>query len=133
MLHHIENKTNEKIPRIPFQKISTFVLKQGYELSLVFVTNKISQEINKQYRDKDYPTNILSFPLSKNDGEILIDISVVRREAKDLGEKESTYLAYIFIHGLTHLNEFDHGSRMEEEEHKIRTEFKHLFKSSNLL
>lgn len=133
MLHHIENRTNERLPRIPFAKIADFALSQGYEVSLVFVDSETSQRLNKQYRQKDNPTNILSFPLTKDEGEILIDIKVVKKEAKELGEKESTYLAYIFIHGLVHLKGFDHGSRMEEEEKKIRNKFKEFFTSSNLL
>jgi probable rRNA maturation factor len=133
MLHHIENKTKERLPNLPLGEIAEFALGQGYELSLVFVTSATSKKINKQYRQKDKPTNILSFPLSENEGEILIDIKIVKKEAKEIGEKESTYLTYIFIHGLIHLKGFDHGSRMEREEKKIRNKFKELFDTSNLL
>ncbi len=130
---HIENKTNKTLPRIPFKKIAGFALTQGYELSLVFVTNEISREVNKKYRGKDYPTNILSFPLNATEGEILIDLDVVKKEAKEQNENLTAYLTYIFIHGLVHLKGFDHGSKMETEERKIRENFNHLFASSNLL
>jgi probable rRNA maturation factor len=133
MLHHIENRTKERLPKLPFSEIAEFALGQGYELSLVFVTSATSRKVNNQYRQKDKPTNILSFPLSKNEGEILIDFKVVSEEAKELGEKEPAYLAYIFIHGLAHLKGFDHGSRMEREEKKIRNKFKEFFEASKLL
>lgn len=133
MLHHIENRTKEHIPKLPFSDIAEFALGQGYELSLVFVTSATSRKLNKQYREKDKATNILSFPLSKNEGEILIDIKVVKKEAVEMGEDDPAYLAYIFIHGLAHLKGFDHGSRMEREEKKIRNKFKEIFNTSNLL
>ncbi len=82
MLHHIENKTSKSlagIKSIPFNTIADYALSQGYELSLVFVTSEISRKINKQYRGKDKPTNILSFPLEKNEGEILIDLQLIKK------------------------------------------------------
>lgn len=133
MLQHIENKTSENIPALPFRDIADFALNQGYELSLVFVDSKTSKKLNSTYRQKNNSTNILSFPLSKTEGEILIDIKVVKEEAGALKEKLPVYLAYIFIHGLVHLKGLDHGSKMEKEEKKIRNRFRGIFKSSNLL
>ena len=127
---HIENKTRIKIGDIPFKEIKDVALGQGYELSLVFVPSKTSHEVNRTYRKKDKPTNILSFPYSDTDGEILMDIALVRDEATCQGENLNTYIAYLFIHGLIHLKGFDHGSRMEEEERQVRNKFKSLFASS---
>ncbi|MBI3632150.1 MAG: rRNA maturation RNase YbeY [Candidatus Vogelbacteria bacterium] len=120
---HIANKTRKRIPIVLFQEIKDFALGQGYELSLVFVGDKISKLINEKYRGKNEPTNILSFPYSENEGEILIDLNIVSKEAVVLGQKVSSYLMYIFIHGLMHLKGFDHGSRMEAAEEKIRIKF----------
>ena len=133
MLHPIKNNSGEKLPRVPFRDIAAFALPKDYVLSIVFVDHKLSKKLNNTYRKKNKPTNILSFPLEKNEGEIFIDVKIVREEAKTLHEKESAYLAYVFIHGVTHLKGFDHGSRMEAEEAKIRRKFKLLFASSNLL
>ncbi len=130
---HIENKTDEKIRKIPFAEITDLALVHGYDLSLVFVSHATSKKFNNLYRNKNNPTNILSFPLSEKEGEILIDIKIIKKEAVELGETELAYLTYIFIHGLTHLKGLDHGSRMEREEKKIRRKFKNTFESSNLL
>lgn len=132
MPQHIENKTSIKVAGIPFKKIKDAALGQGYELSLVFVTSKISHEINNKYRGKDKSTNILSFPYSKDDGEILMDLNLIKEEARSQNENFKTYITYLFIHGLIHLKGFDHGSRMEGEEKKIREKFKTLFSSSEL-
>ena len=120
---HIENKTREDLPHLPFEEIKNYSIGQGYELSLVFVSHKTSRTINQRYRQKDNPTNILSFPLTKTEGEILIDIKLVKKEARDLQEKDSSYLKYIFIHGLLHLKGLSHGSRMEVEERRIMDNF----------
>lgn len=120
---HIRKRTKSPLPSLPFEKIKDFVLGQGYELSLVFVSGATSKKLNNLYRQKNNPTNILSFPYSENEGEILIDLKLVKQEARDLGEKEVDYLTYIFIHGLTHLKGFDHGSRMEAEEKRIMDKF----------
>ena len=124
---HLRKRTKSALPSLPFEKIKDFILGQGYELSLVFVGDKLSRKLNKQFRDKDRATNILSFPYSKTDGEIFIDPNVVKRESKREREKFSSYLAYVFIHGLTHLKGFDHGSKMEVEENKAKKKFAELF------
>jgi probable rRNA maturation factor len=79
--------------------------------------------INLKHRGKDKPTNILSFPLDKNSGQIFICPSYSKKEAPDFDRTFSNYLGFLFIHGVIHLKGFDHGSTMENEERKIRTQF----------
>lgn len=119
----ITNKTKGKLPRLPFQRLKDAVLGKDYELSVVFVTDKLSQELNRTWREKDKPTNILSFPLSKTAGEIFIAPAVVRREAPSFDRNVSNFTAFLFIHGLFHLKGFDHGGKMEDEEAKVRKQF----------
>ena len=99
------------------------VLGKDYDLSLVFIGNKRSQKLNKEYRDKDKPTNILSFPLENTQGEIFINLAFSKKHAKDFGRTEKNFVAFLFIHGLFHLKGYDHGSTMEKEEVKIRNKF----------
>jgi len=70
---NIKNTTKGKLPRLPFEHMKDEVLGKNYDLSLVFIGDKLSRKLNKLSRKKDYPTNILSFPLSKNAGEIFIN------------------------------------------------------------
>jgi len=116
-------KGNFKIPKLPFEAIKDFVLGKEYELSLAFVTEAESQTYNNSYRQKDYPTNILSFPLTENSGEIIICPAVAEKQAPDFDRKFENYIGFLFIHGLVHLKGFDHGSRMENEEERIRAQF----------
>jgi probable rRNA maturation factor len=118
------NKTRGKVPgNLPFKAIKEKVLGTNYELSVVFITPKESQKLNRIYRNKNKPTNVLSFPLDKHAGEIVICPSYAKSELKDFGRTFSNYLVFLFIHGLMHLKGFDHGSRMEREEAKIRQSF----------
>ncbi len=119
----IINTTKGKLPRLPFEDIKNFTLGKKYHLSLVFVGDKLSQKLNNKYRKKNKPTNILSFPLSKTEGEIFINYRLAQREAKKYERKFSDYIGFLFIHGLFHLKGFEHSSKMEEQEAKIREVF----------
>ncbi len=100
------------------EKIKRDILGQDYSLSLAFVSAKKSQEINKQYRGKDKPTNILSFSLRKNEGEILLCKPVIRKEAKNFGKTFDGFLGFLVIHGMLHLKGCVHGATMERLELK---------------
>lgn len=112
----IANKTKKKVPKVPFSDIYEAILGADYELSLVFCGDTLSHRLNKTYRDKDKPTNILSFPLEKKTGEIFIDLVKVEKEAKELDETFAFRIAFLFIHGCLHLKGFDHSSKMERQE-----------------
>ena len=114
----IINKTKARLPRLPFLDIKNDILGKNYSLSLAFVDEKTSQKINKEYRGKDRPTNILSFLLHKNEGEILICPPVVRREAKNFERNFSQFMGFLVIHGMFHLKGHEHSSTMERLEEK---------------
>lgn len=111
------------IPEIPFLPIKEKVLGKKYNLTIVFCTPKESQERNQGYRDKDYPTNILSFPLSKDEGEIYISLATVRRDAKKFEMSYNKFLHLLIIHGILHLKGLDHGSTMEKLEDTYLTTY----------
>ncbi len=118
------NKTIKgKPPSLPFLKIKEAVLGKTYDLSLVFIGSTRSKALNKTYRNKDKPANILSFPISKSEGEIFIDLKEATRTFKNFDRKYKNFIALLFIHGLLHLKGFAHGSKMESEEEKIIKKF----------
>ena len=116
-------KSNVPLGTLLLVRIKNHVLGKDYELSVVFITPKKSRALNFTSRKKDTPTNILSFPLDKNTGEIFICPSYAKKEAADFGRTYENYLAFLFIHGLVHLKGFDHGSTMEKMETSIRERF----------
>ncbi len=99
------------------------VLGTDYELSLVFASKTVLKNLNGTYRGKNEPTDILSFPLSDSEGEIYINLEEARKESKKFNREFKNFIGFLFIHGLTHLKGFVHGSTMERQEIKFRKKF----------
>lgn len=113
------------LPSLPYFLIKEKILGKGFDLTVVFCTPEESRKRNKEYRGKDYPTNILSFPLSENEGEIYISPSTARRDAKNFNMSYRKFLHLLFIHGCLHLKGHDHGSTMEKlEDTYLKTFYK---------
>jgi probable rRNA maturation factor len=99
-----------------FSVIKNDILGKKYSLSIAYVDQKTSKELNKKYRGKNKPTNILSFPLRKNMGEIVLCLDVIKKEAKNFSRTPDRFLGFLVIHGMLHLDGMEHGSTMEERE-----------------
>lgn len=114
----ITNLTRGQLPRLPFRALKEKVLGKKYDLSLVFIDENKSKELNRIYRKKNKPTNVLSFPLGKLEGEIFICIKVAKKEAAGYGKTWQDFLAFLVIHGMLHLKGLRHGSIMDKAEKK---------------
>ena len=99
-----------------YEYIVRGVLGSRYTLSIVLIGDKRSHTLNNDYRKKDKPTNVLTFPLDTTSAEIFINIAQVRRDAKKNGFSKSNYAKYLLIHGCLHLKGYTHGSTMEKAE-----------------
>jgi len=108
---------------IPYEDMKNHYLGNSYELSLVFCTKKTMRTLNRESRGKDYATNILSFPLSDTSGEIFICLPVCKKQYKKFDRSFDNFIGFLFIHGLVHLNGFDHGDTMDHEEETLRNFF----------
>ncbi len=118
-----KTKTAPRINGAVFQSIKETVLGESYDLSLVFVGDRLAKKLNATYRQKNYATDILSFSVDKTSGEIFINPTVARKKAKEFARSESNYFMFLFIHGLFHLKGMDHSAIMEREEKKVRKTF----------
>ena len=102
------------------------------ELSVTFVSNERIQEINREYRDKDPATDVISFameelgegeiPLIGADmprvlGDIIISTEKAREQAAEYGHSFSRELGFLTVHGFLHLLGYDH--EIEEDEKKM--------------
>lgn len=101
------------------------------EVSVTFVTNAAIQEINREYRDKDQPTDVISFALEEMGegemaiigegmprilGDIIISTERTEEQASEYGHSFERELGFLAIHGFLHLLGYDH---MTEEEEKV--------------
>lgn len=116
-------KTNLSIDRLVFAKMKESLLGEDYDLSLALVGKNEIKKLNKSYRGVNETTDILSFSLSDNEGEIFICPEIARKKAYYFDRSYDNFIKYLFIHALVHLKGFEHGSRMESEEKKIRKKF----------
>jgi probable rRNA maturation factor len=119
----ITNTTKAKVPNLVFSAMKNAVLGKKYELSVIIVSKAKIQKLNKEYRDINKPTDILSFPLSDSFGEIYINPDMTKLEAKKFDRDYENFFGFLFIHGLVHLKGFDHGSTMESIEARFRKKF----------
>ena len=117
--------TKGKLPSLPFLELKEKILGKKYELSIAFVTPKISKDLNRRYRNKNKSTNILSFSIDKNIGELVIDIEAVKKDAPKFNKNYARFLGHLVIHGMLHLKGFEHSSKMDsiEEKHCLKFGF----------
>lgn len=122
-----ENKEYEKIIKKVIEKCFKEEMLENSKLyiSITLTTPKHIHEINKQYRDVDKETDVLSFPMfEKNElddkiknqdfeyedvlGDIVISIEKVEEQAKEYGHSFEREFSYMLVHGFYHLMGYDH-------------------------
>ncbi|HDO23609.1 MAG TPA: rRNA maturation RNase YbeY [bacterium] len=99
--------------------IKNKILGKEYDLSIVSAKDDLMKKLNSVYRNKYKTTNTLSFSLSKEMGEIFINITLAKKEAAKAKIPSEQYIDYLFTHSILHLKGYAHGKRMREEENKI--------------
>lgn len=88
---------------------------KDFELTIRVVDIEESQQLNFQYRQKDKPTNVLSFPFEVPEGielnllgDLIICADIVSQEAKEQNKAQFNHWAHLVIHGCLHLLGYDH-------------------------
>lgn len=101
----------------------TAVTDKTFELTIRLVNVEESQQLNSQYRQKDKPTNVLSFPFEVPDGielnllgDLVVCVQVVEQEAKEQNKALFDHWAHMIIHGCLHLLGYDHINDDDAEE-----------------
>jgi probable rRNA maturation factor len=120
---NITNETKHKLPKVEFEAIAKEILGEDYILNVVIVSPGKIKKLNTIYRDKEVPTDILSFPISKDEGEMYICVEETKKEAIKFERSYENFFPFLFIHGCVHLKGYDHGAIMESIEAKVRKQF----------
>ncbi len=90
--------------------------------SMLVTTADEMQQLNKQYRDHDKTTNVLSFPMQSPEevdisllGDIVLCASVIQQEAGQQSKSDDSHWAHMVVHGMLHLQGYDHVQNDEAE------------------
>lgn len=108
-----------KVPSRALKKIGAAILavlgQAEAELSLALIGNAEMRKLNARYRGKDYPTDVLSFPLEEKLpsperllGDVIISVEKAREQAKERGRTRDEEMVTLLIHGIVHLLGYDH-------------------------
>tara|TARA_Y100001954_G_C15806229_1_gene602797 strand:+ start:1989 stop:2462 length:474 start_codon:yes stop_codon:yes gene_type:complete len=118
---HIKN-----VLTFAIQELKPNLLKNPFYLSVLITNNFEISKINLKYRNKNLPTNVLSFPLdeermifdeipSKILGDIVLSLEKIKIESIELNKPFNNHLTHILIHGLLHLLGYNHQNDKEAE------------------
>jgi len=111
------------------KRVFEIVRKEG-EVSLLLVDDPTIRDLNREYRGRDRPTDVLSFALNEGElpdpapemwGDIVISVESALRQAEEYGHSFETEMARLLIHGALHLLGYDHETT-ESEAERMRTQ-----------
>lgn len=128
----IFNQTNEKLDKELDElkdMLSDFCKREDLGnviFNIIIIDNSTIHKINKEYRDKDAPTDVISFALEDDKtviepdgvrilGDIYISIDKVHEQALEYGHSFKRELSFLAVHGLLHLLGYDHMEKSDEE------------------
>jgi len=124
----LDNRTDKKYDLALLERIATALSTQ--EIELIFVHDDEMVQINKEFRNIDKTTDVLSFPSDPFPnaplGSIVVSVDKVQSVAQQLGHTPQDELALLFIHAMLHLLGMDHevdSGEMRQEEERLVTLF----------
>ena len=104
-----------------------------FEISVSFVTNEEIKELNKEYRNVDNETDVLSFPMNEEFdgvtilGDIVISTQKIIEQADDFGHSPEREMIYLTVHSMLHLLGYDHMEN--DEKSAMRAKEKEIMKN----
>ena len=129
MIEVVNRQRRHKIDTEAWTTFATNALaaigKRESSATIAFVSDKRIRELNRQFRDVDKATDVLSFPENDSDslGDVAISLETAARQAKDNGLSFNNEIAQLILHGLLHLSGYDHetdNGEMNRLELKLR-------------
>lgn len=116
-LHGVQTSlSQQRLLRLTRLVVAAAHARGTIEISVAFVGKKESQKLNRQYRKKNRPTNVLSFPLIHTkragttwvSGEIVLCPPIIRQEAQTAKVPMTKMMDRLYVHGVLHLLGYDH-------------------------
>jgi probable rRNA maturation factor len=125
--------TDPALPaRTQVRRWSLAAVETSVQATIRFVDAREGRALNREFRGKDYATNVLSFIYEEQPviGDLVVCLPVVKREAREQKKPIKAHLAHMVVHGMLHLQGYDHetGPRdaewMEQREREILARFR---------
>lgn len=128
--NEISEQDQEQIEKLLNFAAGKEIVDNETEVSVTFVNNDRIQEINKEYRDKDKPTDVISFAMEELGegevaltgmdiprvlGDIIISVEKTREQAEEYGHTFQRELGFLALHGFLHLLGYDHETEEDEK------------------
>lgn len=148
--NEVESEANEEeiITKVTKTVLELEGIKHDLDIYITLTNNEEIHKINKEYRDVDRPTDVLSFPMFERDeisklreeklddveeilGDIIISIPKVKEQAEEYGHSYERELAYLTTHGMLHLLGYDH--MIDEEKTIMREHEEKVLEKLNIL
>ena len=122
-IQNIENLTRSAIERALTMAMDN---EPHMEISIVLSDDDFIQNLNKTYRHKDKPTNVLSFPMTEVDeindetpfislGDVIVSFDTIKRESEEQNKPLEHHYIHMLVHGCLHLLHYDHENEEEAE------------------
>ncbi len=107
--------------------------RQGVELCVVLTDNADIQALNREYLDRDKPTNVISFPQQEGEGlqgshlgDVVISVEKAAEEALEAGIETMDRIRALLVHGICHLCGYNHEGVSEEMTHEMEAVEEHV-------
>jgi len=117
----IDTRDLKKVLKIAIKKLN----KKNIEFNIIFVDNNYIHKLNKEYRNIDRETDVISFALDDDNsfpkfetdvlGDIYISIDKAKSQAEEYGHSFKRELCFLAVHGFLHINGYDHMTKEEEK------------------
>ncbi|PAT02360.1 rRNA maturation RNase YbeY [Candidatus Izimaplasma bacterium ZiA1] len=121
-IHLINNYDNKNYDLIikPVIDLASQIhsVQNDFEINIVLVDNQTIKKYNKEFRNKDYATDVLTFPNGefKNLGDLIISIDKVEEQSIEYNHSFNRELSFLVVHGFLHSIGYDHQTKEEENE-----------------
>ena len=126
-VENFENNYEQDFTAIIEQALKTLGIEDDVEVSCVLVDDERIHEINREYRNIDRSTDVISFAMEDNDqfyvegmprtlGDIFISVDHAKKQAEEYGHSLRREMCFLFTHGILHLLGYDHMTDEQEKE-----------------
>src|SRR3954453_14499560 len=121
-VQYADPRLKESVPRARIRRWAQAALLGPAELAVRFVDAEEGRTLNRDYRGKDYATNVLTFAYTEDanapvtEADIILCTDVLEREAAEQGLEITAHAAHLIVHGVLHAQGYDHEDDVEAAE-----------------